>query len=68
MRAFQKVDFTPPKGDDFWLGVILVWDFVMGYVGPFTTEQGFPSPFRTEQICMCAGGSLFYPSDKENNN
>lgn len=48
MWTFQKVDFTRPKGDDFLLVVNLVWDFVMGYVGPFKTEQGAPNPFRTE--------------------
>lgn len=55
MWTFQKVDFTRPKGDDFLLVVNLVWDFVMGYVGPFKTEQGAPNPFRTEQICACVG-------------
>lgn len=56
MWAFQKVDFTRPKGDDFLLGVNLIWDFVMGYVGPFKAEQGAPSPFRTEQLYVCVGG------------
>lgn len=59
MWTFQKVDFSRPKGDDFLLGVNLVWDFVTGYVGPFKTEQGAPSPFRTEQVCMCVGGGLY---------
>lgn len=56
MWTFQKVDLTRPKGDNFLLVVNLVWDFVMGYVGPFKTEQGAPNPFRTEQISVCVRG------------
>lgn len=56
MWTFQKVDFTRPKGDDILFVVNLVWDFVMGYVSPFKTEQGAPNPFRTEQICVCVRG------------